>query len=205
MTISSKELADALVDVRKAYRLIHAYQQRIWDLLRTTDRLLSDAGLPFQRWQPQNVLPPPRGGTRFFTDRWVWDFIPAYQLSCQWQGTNRKTKFTRRVYLIAIADTGYDPNCKGEPDSKNFEDAEKSRTELSVGLWTATTPSPDWNEAWAAIQKSKHAHDGKTHSVTIKGTTYTYRYLRIDVAELIDDEAVKTRLRAPIEAWLDKT
>jgi hypothetical protein len=200
MTTSHDHLTVALTDVRKAYRLIHAYQRRLWDLLRAIDDTVARAGLPFRCWKPVQVMSPPKSKTRFFVERWAWDFLPAYQVGCEWQGKGVDAKTTRRVFVIAAADSGYDNRCQGEPDPSAFEPTEKSKTEIRVGLWTASTTSPNWGEAWQKVEND--ARENETYTLAVKNVIYTYRYFRVDVANLVNEAAVQVRLLQPIEIWL---
>lgn len=200
MTTTRAQLAGALTDVRRAYRLIHAYQRRLWDLLRVVDHDLAQAGLKFKRWMPMQVSTPPQPKTRFFVERWSWDFLPAYEVGCEWQGKSVDAKAIRRVFVIAAADSGYDNQAQGEPDPSTFEPVEASTTQLRVGLWTASMTSPNWGEAWEKVEDD--AREGETYSLTVKNDIYTYRYHLIDVADLVNEAAVQAKLLQPIKAWL---
>jgi len=202
MSTERAYLAAALTDVRRSYRLVQSYQRRLWDLLQSLDEVLSGAGLPFERWTPMNVWSPPKTGTRFFVERWAWDFIPAYQIGCEWQGTDAPKNLTRRVFVIATADTGYDATSQGEPDPAQFKPAEECATVLRVGLWTASTGSPDWNEA---LQARKAQSERESYTMTVEGTTYTCQIVHVDVADLVDETAVRTRVLEPIQSWLGTT
>ena len=202
MSTTRNRIATALVDVRRAYRLVQTYQRRLWDLLHGLDELLSRAGLPFVRWMPMNVSTPPKPGTRFFVGRWAWDFIPAYQIGCEWE--QRGKKLTRRVFVIATADTGYDATSDDEPDPANFKPAEECATMLRVGLWTAATSSPDWDEAVRERGGENKVREGQTYTLNVKGTAYTYQFFLVDVADLVDEPAVKAKFLQPVEDWLAK-
>lgn len=204
MTTSPDQLSAALTDVRKAYRLIHAYQQRVWDLLRVVDHTLAHAGLPFQHWQPMQFWSPPQKKTRFFVERWAWDFLPAYEIGCEWQEESKAALPVRRVFVIVAADSGYDNSTQEEPDPSKFEPAEKSKTAIRIGLWTASTGAPNWGEAWAGFPADARDREDETHTGVVKNVTYTYRYLRVDVAGLVDEAAVQAKLLQPIKTWLDE-
>ncbi|MFC3529790.1 hypothetical protein ACFOMH_16570 [Paracoccus mangrovi] len=69
------DLASALADVRHAYRIVAAYQQRLFFLLRQIE-----AGFPelhFAYWEPAEYARPPQGRTTPWT-KWCWDFLPYY-------------------------------------------------------------------------------------------------------------------------------
>ena len=203
MTIPPTDLAAALTDVRKAYRLIHAYQQRVWDLLRTVDHTLALAGLQFQSWAPTEFDSPPKRKTRFFVERWAWDFLPAYNVGCEWQAKGTSAAPTRRVFVIVAADSGYKNLTQEEPDPSKFDKAELCATTIRLGLWTASVGAPNWGDAWEHLPKDAKERENETHTATGNGVTYTYRFLRINVADLVDEVAVQAKLLQPIKTWLD--
>lgn len=201
MTIDTETLAASLSDVRRAYRLVYAYQRSLWDLLAQVDRLLVAHKLEFGHWEPQSVDPVPKRGTPFFRSCWAWDLLPAYDLGCMWEENSRGHPRARRVYLIAKADTGYNAKGEAEPDPADFTDAAESRTTLKFGLWTAWTSKPDWKSAMAS-------RDG-THDMKAKGSwsddTYSCRWLDVDVVPLVDQAALERIVLGPLRAWLEES
>lgn len=78
MTTTYEELNNALADVRRAYRLVHAYQRRVSDLMTQVDQTLSATGLSFVQWRPLFNKASPRTSTPFFSGgRWAWDMLPG--------------------------------------------------------------------------------------------------------------------------------
>ncbi|HSN99434.1 MAG TPA: hypothetical protein VLS89_14160 [Candidatus Nanopelagicales bacterium] len=201
MSTTRDDLARSLADVRRAYRLVQLYHRRLCDLLQTVDDTLTRGGLEFDRWDPQNVARLPKAGKPFFRpEHWAWDLTPAYQVRCSWEQATKGQ--SRRVDLDLIADTGFAPTGEGEPDPGAFVDAERSATELHVGLWTARAKRAAWGEAWTRLEAFQDVFDGKPHTVDIDGVGHTFRHLRVDVADLVDAQAMKARLLDPIEQWL---
>jgi hypothetical protein len=200
------DLREALADVRRAYRLILAYQRRLCDLLQTVDEALVKTGLDFQRWQPSDPdWKLPKSKKPFFRpEDWVWAFMQDYRLYCEWQDASPKKGVIRHVGIDAIADSGFNADCDGEPDPGTFEPAEKCATELRIGLWAARTKDPDWDAAWKKIELLGAWHDGEIRTVKVDGTEYRYRYLVVDIADLVDKVAVEGKLLAPLRDWLDR-
>jgi hypothetical protein len=197
-------LRSALTDVRKAYRLVYAYQRRLWDLLRTLDDVLRKGGLEFHRWSPVRFWPPPKASTPFFADRSPWDFLPAYKLQCEWQGRDADAHTTRRVSIVATADTGGEGRSAADPDPSSFDRADDTRTDLWVDLWTASTASPNWDAAERRVDSGKSdVGEREPFTFALGRGSYTYRCLGVvDVADLVGKEAVREKVLGPIEDWL---
>lgn len=201
MSTTRDDLARALCDVRRAYRLLQVYHRRLCDLLQLVDGALTAAGLEFDRWEPINVWRLPRGKKPFFRpETWSWDLTPAYQVRCVWEQAVKGR--ARRVVIEHIGDTGYTTNSEGEPDPGTFKDAGQSATELRVGLWTARAKRADWDQAWVEVHRIPDWDDGRVHAVAVEGVEHTYRHLAADIADLCDAAAVKEKLLDPIEQWL---
>ena len=206
MSIQREELSKALVDVRNAYRLLHAYHKRTCDLFQTVNETVAKAGLRFERWDPVNVNALKPKQPFFAPYNYAWDLTPGYQIQPQWSDKPKKgakSGRARRIVLAAIADTGYD-NPEGiDPDPAKFKPSEEVATQIWIRFWTAATPAPTWVDAAAKLETLPTPYDGDVKTLKIKGVDYTYQYSEVDVADLVDDAAVKTKLLAPIEAWLN--
>lgn len=200
MSTTRDDLARALCDVRRAYRLLQVYQRRLCDLLQLADGVLATAGLEFERWDPINVARPPRGRKPFWSGTWAWDFTPIYQVRCAWKQAMKGS--ARRVVIECFADTAYITSSEGEPDPSTFKDASQSATELRVGLWRARAKRANWDQAWVEVHKLPNWADGHVHTVDLEGVEHSFQEHRIDVADLCDPEAVQEKLLRPIEEWL---
>jgi uncharacterized protein YjiS (DUF1127 family) len=200
MNEKSVALAEALVDVRRAYRLLHAYHRRLCDLLQATDELLSERGLQFAEWCPLNVAMLHKKKPFFRPEHWAWDLTPAYQVGCIWQGVKNGGAY--QVRIEAVADTVYSTSRDGEPDPGRFKPAESSTSELWVGLWKAQAAEHNWAEAWKQVERTGDPFDGKEHTANVDDVAHTYRYFMIDLTELVDERAVKERLLVPLGGWL---
>jgi hypothetical protein len=104
----------------------------------------------------------------------------------------------RRAYRLVQT---YQPS-RDEPDPASFKPAEECATMLRVGLWTAATSSPDWDEAVRERGGENKVREGQTYTLKLKGTEYTYQFFLVDIADLVDEPAVKAKFLQPIEDWL---
>lgn len=200
MNDKNDELAAALVDVRRAYRLLHAYHQRLQDLLHTTHDFLLGDGFEFEHWSPINVARLPQSTKPFFGSHWGWDLTPGYQVQCIWRRS--KNKSSHRIHVHAIADTGYNASAEGEPNPATFESAEISRSEIRVGMYRASTTKPDWRGAWEQLSEKADRKNGDVHRVMVDKVEYAHRYFDVDLVELSDEQAVKDKLLEPIRVWI---
>jgi len=199
MNDKKNELAAALVDVRRAYRLLHAYHRRLQDLLHTTHDFLMNDNFQFEHWSPINVSRLPQSTKPFFGSHWAWDMTPGYQVECVWRRS--KEKASHKIHVHAIADTGYDASAEGEPNPATFESAETSRSEIRVGLYRARTKKPDWGAAWNLLSVKANRKNGDVHVVAVGNDEYSHRYFDVDIVELGDEHAVKEKLLRPVKEW----
>lgn len=192
------DLAAALVDVRRAWRLVYAYQRRMNDLVAGVDTVLAHHGLEFELWQPLFNAPPTKRGTPYFRGRWAWDMLPGYATQVHWIDPQLKNGRRRRVVLQAVADSGRRFE-GGEPDPVDFEPADAAETQLRLGLWTTTAAKPAWEAAWAVISTREYWLG--VQSVDVEGAIYTYEYRAVDVADLVDASAAKALVLDMLSTW----
>lgn len=199
MTTTSDELSDALADVRRAYRLVYAYQRRVFDLMAEVDGTLTEQGLAFVKWSPLFNHAPPAAKTPFFKKRWAWDMLPGWAVSCRWEDPKLVKGLQRRLVFQSVADTGrkYDG---AEPDPVDFDEVTQCRSELRIGRWTTSAKAPDWAVAWEKVSAIDD-YWARPQIVEIDGATYTYHYLGLDLAELVDPGAVQSLVIDPLERW----
>ena len=202
MTSDTLDLPAALTDVRRAYRLVHAYQRRMLDLLQKVDEILAEGGLEFVRWDPLSYARPCRSGTPVFRrGQWAWDLLPGYRFHCQWEAGPTDITGSRKVSVQPVADTGFEKSGR-EPEPGEFRGVDDCGTQMWIGLWATDSDEPKWGSAWTAAQEVVTPHDGEAHDVEVEGVSYTYQYLHVDVASLTDPEATEGMLFTPLREWL---
>ncbi|MEZ4309049.1 MAG: hypothetical protein R3F14_13510 [Polyangiaceae bacterium] len=197
MTDTKSDVPAALVEVRKAYRLLHAYHQRISDLLRLIHGTLAERGLRFQKWSPVNVWLPSSRRAPFH--HWAWDLTPAYQTSCVWEGTGGG--WSRQIHVHMIADTGYDPSVGDDPSPEHFKPAEQSASEVRYGMYRTRARKADFGAAWKQISGLPDPTDQNEHKVMVGQDEYVYRHLARSLSDLPDREAVDRELLLPLRSW----
>lgn len=201
MSEAENDLAGALTDVRRAWRLVYAYQRRLNDLLAVVDARLVARKFGFEGWRPTWYSPPPRTGTPFFrAGTWAWDMLPGYRCYVEWTRATGSGG-TQRVVIDASADSGF-RKAGGEPDPGEFAPVEESESVLWIGLWTATTRTPDWGAAWTAIS-AKGVPPGEEAVATVGGVAYSFRSMPVYIEDLPEPADVEREVTGPILAWAD--
>jgi hypothetical protein len=130
----SKQLIKALVDVRKAYRLIYLYQKNI---LSTIDRFAQEFSGSFYWWTPIEYSAPPQRGTDL-TKRWAWDFLPLYSTGILYTSGGDNNDHSPGDWLLSFeltTDSSFGAEEGEEPNPMDFEPAEDSETSIIVSLW----------------------------------------------------------------------
>ncbi|MDC7218749.1 MAG: hypothetical protein PQJ59_02350 [Spirochaetales bacterium] len=79
--IDQKELNKALLEVRKAYRIIYEYQKRVLDLVKYISKSL---GYQYAGGWSKFSSPSPKNG-KGSLDNWAWDWLRFLSLRIQLQ------------------------------------------------------------------------------------------------------------------------
>lgn len=66
-----------------------------------------------------------------------------------------------------------------------------------------TEMAPDWEAAWAKLTQKHTREEDKTYELTLGGVHYKHRFVRVNVADLVDEAAVTKLVHRPIEAWVE--
>lgn len=200
MDDSDTPLSGALADVRRAWRLVYAYQRRVNDMLALIDTALGAKKFAFVNWKPTDFSAPARSGTPFFrAGTWAWDMLPGYRLYTEWSRWSGKVGVTHRVTINVSADSGFKKS-GGEPDPSDFTPACDAESVVWLGCWTATTQTPDWSAAWAAFS-SQGLPKGTTGTTSVGDVAYTFRSEAVYIDDLAEPGDVTAQIIDPILAW----
>jgi hypothetical protein len=152
------DLNHALVDVRKAYRLIWLYQRRVIDIV----RLITDAlGYEFYAWDTTDIgrMSGSRTTDPFGGDRWIWSTLPLYRMSLLYLPPNLPANIQRSgewmLEIFIESDTGAKAReDESEPPPTEFAPVEKSETVLKLYAWHCSADgSRDWfSEIWKQLE-----------------------------------------------------
>ena len=131
-----KEISDSMVEVRKAYRLLHTFQKRILDLANYIGHYWDFGFHSGHPWFSDAVFQ--RKNAKL--DRWSWDWLPMYYYDLFFEKEVNGKKL--QLGVIIQADTGYyDVDTKNKNDVLSFGPPENSETRIilmaSDGHWNS--------------------------------------------------------------------
>lgn len=207
---------ESLAQVRTAYRLLHAYHRRLFDLLEVTrDAVVKRFGeLPSPSWGPSLFAMPPRGSAAPM-DCYVQRFIPLQTAFFQWASSAEPKAGSFYLWIQHVGDDALVNAPKNEePDPATFAAAETSRTTLIVAVvairqMNATAKLPDWNVVDKRIRKSPgvtdaHWTDERVHVVEASDATIAFAGFEVDVAAVATRASAHDRFVQPILALIEQ-
>lgn len=192
------ELAGALTDVRRAYRLLHGYHRRVNGLFAQFDKAVEAQDFEFVQWAPVFFGRPRNKSGKFWDRRWAWDLLPGYGLGAVYQ--RKEPTPLRRILFQVVADDAYTWG-RVQPLPKDFDPVEDCQSLVHIGLWTAEDSRFQDRAAWAALRKLENPWDGSCHPVEVAGRAYSYALRTVDLSEITTDDAFSKLVVAPTRAW----
>jgi len=137
MKSSDAKIDEALLDVRRAYRLLHDYQRMALDAANYIGKQL---GMTYAGGWPLFSDPSPRNGQGKL-NYWSWDWLNLVFYEFHFSKAHPDNK-TLRLAILLISDTGCfssGEEPKGEPAGSDFAPPEQSKTKvgflISAGEW----------------------------------------------------------------------
>lgn len=201
---SQDELEATLRTVREAYRVVHAYQRRVLDMMAALDREFATRQLSFSWWSPACTLRPPERSSRsVLGDRWAWDLSPGVAMSFAWSHEPSANAPWRRVLVLPIAEWIARSNAGGEPDGDSLGDASERRSKIVVRC-EAASGRIDWDELWLALSSRPGWRQGtQTFSV---GATACAAEVVVDesLSRIRDTDALRERVVTPVAKWFEE-
>jgi hypothetical protein len=138
MSVSTKEIDQALLDVRKAYRLLHDYQRAALDAAKYIG---AQIGFTYFGGYSNFSNCAPRDG-KGLLDNWSWDWLNLVFYDFHFTQKNGE-KDILKFSIWLFSDTGYfvsDDTATAQTDVATFASAENSGTKVGFLLyreWTA--------------------------------------------------------------------
>jgi hypothetical protein len=133
MNSSKTEIESALVDVRKAYRLLYDYQRAALDAAKYVG---SQLGIEYQGGYSYFSESAPRDG-RGSLDNWAWDWLNLMFYEFHFQREEPKGEWLN-LSIWLFSDTGYYVSDHAAPDKRainTFAPPEKSGTKVGFVLY----------------------------------------------------------------------
>jgi hypothetical protein len=202
-----------LTQVRTAYRLLHAYHRRLFNLLTLTrDAVESRFGpLLGAWWGPVGFDPVPRKKADP-TTKWVFDFIPLGRASFCWASAKKPEPGSFHFAIWHYGDSGLEEaSSSGEPEPAQFPPPEECRTILYVYVKVLVgVKGADEIDDWERVDKpisvapgydESQWHDGLVHLIRLPepgGVKVRFGGFVLNVAEVADRQAIEERLIRPL-------
>jgi len=182
--MTREKTQEALCDVRKAYRLIFAYQRRVLDSIRLlTQEYEVLYGGPKFAGRPKFK--------RFEFDRWSWDYLPLYQTIFKFR---INAEYELSIYINA--DNGFFLKDRGNhldrTNLNRFEDAENSNSYI-----TLIVANDHYNHEQRIALNNKLIANRLTN-IELNGEHFIAK--RYDLEDLIDVQSIKA-LRANFKSY----
>jgi len=147
----------AIEDVRRAYRIVWAYQRRVLDVIEAITTEFPETRHYW--WQTNSFDCLPARKTTDPLGRWAWDGLPLYNFSILRLSEDGPDRYLPKLgrWMLEIshnADHGWDEEASGEPDASRFPQVDTVVSSLSVCLWRcdANTGQEWWAGAWNDIE-----------------------------------------------------
>jgi len=200
----SDETRELLMDVRRAFRLVHGYQRRLLDALRPAVEAVQEVHpdlrhletKPFPYAKPMSRHDPTAG-------KWAWDYLPLAHCDMTWATSKRPSDGAVYFGVRHVVDTGFKEERGREPDSAHFDPAAECATLIEpVILRVVGEPAhKEWDGLYGASEEgSKYEGwaEPKVHEVVVGGCRVRFGGLRVDVADLESADTVRERLVQPV-------
>lgn len=155
-TDRSSKLSEALLDVRRSYRVIGAYQKRILGLMDYVRRSLP--GALFHDWEPEfwdkparKVLPSDR--------KWTLDGLPFFAFSVKLLIPSKamdSEQFECAIQILHNADTGVDDvDFEKESDLSELENPRETESVLYFYGWKSHSPFTleEWRDFYREVEE----------------------------------------------------
>ena len=110
METTTENLSNALLDVRRAHRILYAYQRRMLDLVHFIQSKLDMREFRGFKHFSNPIYGPSKGHSRLniWHDMWAWDYLYSYLF--EYHLGEQKTsdeEYEYKLSLIQYSDTGY--------------------------------------------------------------------------------------------------
>jgi hypothetical protein len=202
---TTENLKDALIDVRKAHRLIASYQKIMLSVVYFIKKKLAFPGFSGEK-RFSNPLRG-RGGLNIWPDMWPWDFLYSYQF--EYRLGSKELPDGSQVFLsiVQYSDTGYyDSDGSGRDDMSNpatFKAAEDSSSKLLFLMEYAPKGGQlrmadhSYNEIFEIVHKKEVG--GSSHKSSIvparEGQENEFLLYSLPIERLLDEKSTLDALQ----------
>lgn len=182
--VTDNALGEVLSDVRKAFRIVAAYQQRTLQLIDYICRLFPELEYDFwtpEHWSPtgRNILPS--------QGKWAIDGLPFYSFSVLL--IDPELRFA--IEILHSADTGLDHVEDFQAfDPSEMEDPERTSTTLALIGWrmNGVETRAEWRSAYLECEWPQE--DNRLEPTALDKISNIRR--QIDVGKLVNRQTIDT-------------
>ena len=187
------EMSEALIDVRKAYRLLYGYHRRVRDIVQLCAKILPEQ--PFKQRTIVNSL-----GSRSqpLGTWWTWDCTPTFDwmfLFADDRGAKSKTKSKLLFVINFIADDQLEDAMenRGEPDPSKLAPSERSNSVIDLYMIRSTLREPNWTKFFDAYYVDEN--EAKSDPVfrwsdNGQSTDYSAYWIRVPMESFVDEQSI---------------
>ena len=130
METTTKNLSEALLDVRRAHRILYAYQRRMLDLAHFIQSKLDMPEFRGFKHFSNPIYGPSKGHSRLniWHDMWAWDYLYSYLFE-YYLGVQKTSDeaYEYKLSLIQYSDTGYFDKVEEEKEEEEATRAETKK------------------------------------------------------------------------------
>lgn len=201
-----KELQAALLDVRKAQRLLVAFHQRVLPLIQ---KIGEDLECNFDYWYPVNHGPAPKGTSSPF-NRWYWDYSSlsdAVFFFHPEEIENRHSAPTGAWVLTIRLQTDSGISESFALKSRNWDalelknSTEESETSLVISAFRSTKDIFENFVWWNMFSREKHITKEGLHPGNYKECQVLTKIIPVD--QLVDESSVDMHIDSFRQQLLD--
>lgn len=185
-----ESIKEALCDVRKAHRIIYAYQNRMMGIVRFIGKKLDFPGCEVYKWY-SNVAP-----KRIDSETWAWDFIYSYLLE-YYLGVKSSADDSSEYALSVIqySDTGFFDSAQSTRTNINTYSAEEeSGSKLLFLIEAKPKSSPWWWDTKTIIISKEYATSKHNSSIKHEGDSVIGLY-SVPIELFMDEDSAITVLK----------
>lgn len=166
--LTKKEFNDALINLRKAHRLIFAYQDKMLDLVHFIGHQLGFTSLLGNKFFSEPIRAKRNGYLDVVNGMWAWDFLYSYVFEYYLGEILLDNEDKCALSIIQYADTGfYDiEDLTDKKNIDNFELAENSDSKLLFIFELKSKKAKEWIwDIGYLVEKKEYAF--RNHTKTI--------------------------------------
>lgn len=185
-----EEVREALCDVRRAHRILYAYQKRMMDIIRYIAKKLD---FPVIEGYKHFSNTPSK---KIYSGTWAWDYIYTYLFQYylgEKETDDRNTEFA--ISIFQFSDTGFfDKENSTRTNLSTFETEEYSESKLVFMLEVKPKESPWWWKVDDIINKKEYASKNHTSTILKKGESTVLIY-SVPIEKLLDEKSALNMLK----------